>query len=467
MAQLDANLILGAKPIQVENPMNQLVKLLQVQDMQQQGQIRNMQMQDEKSAREQSNRLAELYQSSMGADGKIDRNKLYQGAAQRGLGAKIPGLQKQFADADEQTGKVDAANFKLATDRYGMFKKTLGALSQRQDLNKELVMQAGQELVAAGIIPAQMYEQSLANMPDDPNALRSRLREGVAAQMTPEQMFTVFAPKPEKIDSGQQISFRDTNPNSPTFGQNTGGAPVQRQMTPGEIASNQVARGNLGVAQANLGLSRERLALDRSAPRGQFLETQDGYVLGDPRTGQVQPVMGASGQQLRGKTGDKPLTEGQAKAVAFASRMENSEKVIGELAKQGVNASVPGSRLPIVGDVISAAQPGERQQLDQAKRDFINAVLRRESGAVISDSEFSNAERQYFPQIGDAPSVIKQKERNRRVSIDGMRADVPQASQAKVDEISGSGGAPKKGEVVDGYRFKGGNPADPKSWEKQ
>lgn len=75
--------------------------------------------------------------------------------------------------------------------------------------------------------------------------------------------------------------------------------------------------------------------------------------------------------------------------------------------------------------------------LDQAKRDFINSVLRRESGAVISDAEFANAERQYFPQVGDKPAVIAQKAKNRRVSIDGMRADVPQSAQPKIDEISG------------------------------
>lgn len=37
-----------------------------------------------------------------------------------------------------------------------------------------------------------------------------------------------------------------------------------KTMTPGEIASNQIARGQLGVAQGNLGVARERLNFERS-----------------------------------------------------------------------------------------------------------------------------------------------------------------------------------------------------------
>lgn len=242
MAQLDPNIILGARAPQIESPVNALAKAMQVQGMQQESAMRGMQMQDAMTKRESSNKLAELYSSAMGSDGKLDRNKLFQGAAQRGLGAQIPALQKQFADADEQTGKVDAQAFKLAKERHDAYKMATGALAQRPDLSKELVMQAGQELVSAGILPAAMYQQSIANMPDDPEALRAKLRQGVTAQMTPEQMLTVFAPKAEKIDNGQQIGFRDMNPNSPTYGQNTGGAPVQKQMTPGEVSSAATAR---------------------------------------------------------------------------------------------------------------------------------------------------------------------------------------------------------------------------------
>ncbi|MGB0855392.1 MAG: hypothetical protein ACPGSI_18995, partial [Pikeienuella sp.] len=48
-------------------------------------------------------------------------------------------------------------------------------------------------------------------------------------------------------------------------------------------------------------------------------------------------------------------------------------------------------------------------------------ILRRESGAVISDEEFENANVQYFPVPGDSPEVIAQKRRNRENAIEGLR----------------------------------------------
>lgn len=140
---------------------------------------------------------------------------------------------------------------------------------------------------------------------------------------------------------------------------------------------------------------------------------------------------------------EKSLTEGQAKAVLFSSRMQAADKVMADLARKGFSTTIPGAtKNSVLGDVITAASPAEQQQLVQAKRDFVNAVLRRESGAVISPEEFANAERQYFPQIGDSRPVIEQKARNRRAAIEGMRADVPQNRQGEVDRISGGNSAP-------------------------
>ena len=151
---------------------------------------------------------------------------------------------------------------------------------------------------------------------------------------------------------------------------------------------------------------------------------------------------------------NKPLTEGQAKSAAFGSRMLAADEVINSLEKSGKLFSTPGSRAGYgVGAAVNLLNSAEGQQLDQAKRDFINAVLRRESGAVISDSEFDNAEKQYFPQIGDKPEAIKQKARNRQIAQRGVIADVPEnRREGLVREITGGKPASNIDALLDKYK---------------
>jgi len=110
----------------------------------------------------------------------------------------------------------------------------------------------------------------------------------------------------------------------------------------------------------------------------------------------------------------------QAAAAGYADRMTQSDAILsspGLLSAQTDRGQQMLSGTPLVGNSLVSS---EYQQADQAKRDFINALLRRESGAVISDGEFDNANKQYFPQPGDNEDVLKQKAANRRNSIAGI-----------------------------------------------
>lgn len=121
------------------------------------------------------------------------------------------------------------------------------------------------------------------------------------------------------------------------------------------------------------------------------------------------------------------MTEAQSKDALYTSRMINAEGILRDPAV--VNAALSSkeamkgafaNKVPF-GLATNVASP-EYQKYDQAKRDFINAVLRRESGAVISPSEFENAEKQYFPVPNDSPERIKQKQANREEAIRGIGA---------------------------------------------
>lgn len=114
----------------------------------------------------------------------------------------------------------------------------------------------------------------------------------------------------------------------------------------------------------------------------------------------------------------RDLTQGQEKATGFFGRASQSQIILNNLESQGtllrnyIAGSVPFGNF---------LRTPEGQQYDQAKRDFINAILRQESGAVIGESEFASAEKQYFPQPGDTPEVIAQKRQNRQAAIMGLK----------------------------------------------
>ena len=64
---------------------------------------------------------------------------------------------------------------------------------------------------------------------------------------------------------------------------------------------------------------------------------------------------------------------------------------------------------------------------DQAESNFINAVLRRESGAAISDTEFAKAEKQYFPRPGDGERTLAQKKANREQVLTSLKGEAGSA----------------------------------------
>ena len=102
-----------------------------------------------------------------------------------------------------------------------------------------------------------------------------------------------------------------------------------------------------------------------------------------------------------------------------------------DLLSKGIeNQTWLGSQLSSIGDSVGYnVRSPDFQRLDQAKRAFINASLRRESGAAIQRSEFENANLQYFPMPGDSPEVLRQKAENRKLVIQGMITQAGRAYQ--------------------------------------
>lgn len=184
--------------------------------------------------------------------------------------------------------------------------------------------------------------------------------------------------------------------------------------------------------------------------------------------------------------------EAQSKDSGYANRMFDAEGVLRDpkVIEAGTSVKQAGIEgIPLVPDMAKNwAHSPEYQKYDQAQRNMINAILRRESGAAISSSEFDNAYKQYIPRPGDSPEKLQEKQRNRQAAIAGIAGGggqsykppfvfgpngemVPTGAPAQgatgvTPPRSATPAPPKTGQLVDGYRYKGGDPADQNSWAK-
>ena len=141
--------------------------------------------------------------------------------------------------------------------------------------------------------------------------------------------------------------------------------------------------------------------------------------------GQLFEAAGMGGKKEDGQGGPRQITGGkvtedQRKAKGFYDRTLAADAILSDPA---ISTAGQGSF-----DKTVSGLPGSQyitstgfQKFNQAQRDFINATLRRESGAAISEFEFENARQQYFPQPGEPEEVVTQKAAARRRVIQSLR----------------------------------------------
>jgi len=133
---------------------------------------------------------------------------------------------------------------------------------------------------------------------------------------------------------------------------------------------------------------------------------------------------------------NKQLNEGDKASLNFATRMIEANNIFsgieGKYSPEKLNLAEYTKDTPLVSQAINSSLTPEEGSALQAKRQFINSVLRKESGAAIGPDEFKAANLQYFPQPGDSPEVIKQKEQARKTAINGFLTGIPEKYHQKI-----------------------------------
>lgn len=117
----------------------------------------------------------------------------------------------------------------------------------------------------------------------------------------------------------------------------------------------------------------------------------------------------------------KEPTEAERLSLGFAKRTESSDKVLNDLENKFINKEggfSPSSEFPLAPERLKSEA---RKTYEAAQKDFITAVLRKESGAAISDDEFNRETEKFFPLPGDTPANIAYKQLLRKQAINNLK----------------------------------------------
>lgn len=183
--------------------------------------------------------------------------------------------------------------------------------------------------------------------------------------------------------------------------------------------------------------------LDAQGPRNtwkatSFIDQATGAPLVMDDFGNTRPISGALPKnsngitinpdgtvQIGGSNANMKLTEQQSKDLVYYTRGKSALENLGKV-EAALTDPIQRATGGIAG-VGNATLSSEYQLADQAGREFLAAILRKDTGAAITREEVETYGKTYLPQPFDSDEVLKQKAQARVVALNAIKSGLGNA----------------------------------------
>lgn len=416
---LDPSIILSGKQF---NPVESYSNAMTLSELAGRQRAQQMQAQQAQKQIQDDAAIAQLYQTRVGQDGKVDRQGLLSDLAAKGFGNRIPGMQKQFADADKseadvahtraQTSEINLKALKQKTDALnGAF---ASLLSNPRVTHDDVISQV-RGLVSQGWLTPEEGAQTVRDLPG-PESLRQYLMQHGLQSLEASKRLDALLPKVELENLGDRTQAIDKNP---LTNPGIAGQSFRRSASPdAQLSAATTRRGqDMQRELAGQGYSTQVDA------QGNLIALPNKAAPGQPIT--AAPVVGIDGKPVASQQkGAGSATEDERKAAGWVNQARFAYKNMMDVIAADPKAAEKPLQEALLpeGTVQNLTISESRQRFKQAASSFAEAALRAATGAGVNIQEAQQKIDELTPRYGDKPAVVKQKQEALGMYLDSLES---------------------------------------------
>lgn len=133
------------------------------------------------------------------------------------------------------------------------------------------------------------------------------------------------------------------------------------------------------------------------------------------------------------------LTEAQSKDINFLTRAKKAESDLVPVEKELTSwAQKQAQGLPL--DMGNYTVSEDYKKAQQAGREILAIILRKDTGAAVTPSEFETYSKIYLPQPGDGPDIIAAKRQSRQTAIKAIQSGLGPLAPEDTNALPNDGG---------------------------
>lgn len=334
----------------------------------------------------------------------------------------------------------------------------------------------------------QSIDETISYLTEDPAQFDARKEESLVRTLSAKDQLT-------RTFKDQNTGFEQRTIAIPTYGGGPATEVPGSRFRPAQgISYVRGDDGSVRVMPENMPGTGGFGAPAPAAPMGAPAAGAGGGTFGGASSGRGSAGGGAGGlefgQVVPGMEGDAAndinLTAAEQTSSYNISRLLRGAAAIKKAVERTPEASVPSAieaavgSLPFISKAVNFTRGADRQIVAAAQRDVLDALLYLATGAAYNKEQLEGQIESYIPAYSDEPSAIESKRERLAQLVMDAKTRAGRAWTPELDEAANTlfgptaaaappattSTAPKIGAVAEGYRFKGGNPADSKNWEK-